>query len=78
MDPAASIRKFADRLLDLHVKDVSAATAQGHAVEMGRGVIDIPKVFRTLIDINYDGIVSFEYEKDADDPMPGLAESVRA
>jgi sugar phosphate isomerase/epimerase len=76
VDPAASIRKFADRLLDLHVKDVSTATAQGHAVEMGRGVIDIPKVFRTLIEINYDGLVSFEYEKDADDPMPGLAESV--
>ena len=76
VDPAASIRKFADRLHDVHVKDVSAASAQGHAVEMGRGVIDIPKVFRTLIEINYDGIVSFEYEKDADDPMAGLAESV--
>jgi len=76
VDPAASIRKFADRLHDVHIKDVSAATAQGHAVEMGRGVIDIPKVFRTLIEINYDGVVSFEYEKDADDPMPGLAESV--
>lgn len=76
VDPSESIRKYADRLHDLHVKDVSAATAKGHAVEAGRGVIDIPQVLHALIDVDYDGIVSFEYEKDADDPMPGLAESV--
>jgi len=29
-----------------------------------------------LVRIKYDGIVSFEYEKDAGDPMAGLAESV--
>jgi sugar phosphate isomerase/epimerase len=76
VDPAASLEKYADRLHDVHVKDVSAATAQGHGVEVGRGVIDIPEVLRTLVKIDYTGIVSFEYEKDADDPMPGLAESV--
>jgi len=76
VDPSESVEKFADRLLDVHIKDVSAATAKGHGVEIGRGVIDIPKFLRTLIEIEYDGIVSFEYEKDADDPMAGLAESV--
>lgn len=76
VDPSVSIRKYADRLYDVHIKDVSAASAKGHGVEVGRGVIDIPAVCRTLIDIDYAGIVSFEYEKDADDPMPGLAESV--
>lgn len=76
VDPSVSIRKYADRLYDVHIKDVSAASAEGHGVEIGRGVIDIPAVCRTLIDIDYAGIVSFEYEKDADDPMPGLAESV--
>ncbi|MBN2316865.1 MAG: TIM barrel protein [Sedimentisphaerales bacterium] len=76
VDPAESVRKYADRLLDIHFKDVSAANAKGSAVEAGRGVIDLPKLVRTLIDINYDGIASFEYEKDADDPLAGLAESV--
>lgn len=76
VDPSVSIEKFADRLYDVHIKDVSAATAKGHAVECGRGVIDVPEVLRTLIKVNYAGVVSFEYEKDADDPMPGLAESV--
>ncbi len=76
VDPSASIVKYADRLYDMHIKDVSAATAKGHGVEVGRGVIDIPAVLRSLIQIDYSGIVSFEYEKDAEDPMPGLAESV--
>ena len=76
VDPSVSAEKFADRLLDVHIKDVSAATAKGRGVEVGRGVIDIPKFLRTLLKINYLGILAFEYEKDADDPMAGLAESV--
>ena len=75
-DPSVSAEKFADRLLDVHIKDESAATAKGQAVEVGRGVIDIPKFLRTLSKINYTGVVAFEYEKDADDPLLGLAESV--
>jgi len=76
VDPCESAEKFADRLLDVHVKDVSAADAKGGAVEVGRGVIDIPKYIRTLVKIKYSGVLSFEYEKDADNPLPGLAESV--
>ncbi|MBU1186042.1 MAG: sugar phosphate isomerase/epimerase, partial [Acidobacteria bacterium] len=45
-------------------------------VEIGRGVIDIPKFLRTLIRIGYDGTASFEFEKDGKDPLPGVAESV--
>ena len=76
VDPSVSAKKYADRLLDVHIKDVSAATAEGQGVEIGRGVIDIPKFLKMLIKIKYSGIVSFEYEKDANDPMAGLAESV--
>ena len=45
---------------------------QGHCVEAGRGVIDIPGFLRTLVRINYRGVVSFEYEKDENDPLAGL------
>lgn len=76
IDPSLSAEKFADRLLDVHMKDVSAATAKGKAVEVGRGVIDIPKFLKTLLKVRYTGVVAFEYEKDADDPLAGLAESV--
>ncbi len=76
MDPAKATAKCAERLLDVHMKDVDAARAEGKTVEIGRGVIDIPKFLRTLLNINYAGIVAFEYEKDAEDPLAGLAESV--
>jgi sugar phosphate isomerase/epimerase len=75
-DPVESARKYADRLLDVHMKDVSAAATAGQTVEVGRGVIDIPGFLRTLIEIQYRGIVSFEHEKDENDPLAGLAESV--
>jgi sugar phosphate isomerase/epimerase len=76
VDPSVSAKKYADRLLDVHIKDVSVAAAEGRGVEIGRGVIDIPKFLKTLLKIKYSGIVSFEYEKDAEDPLAGLAESV--
>ncbi len=76
VDPADSAEALADRLLDVHIKDVSAADAEGQTVEVGRGVIDIPRFLRTLIRIGYAGVVAFEHEKDADHPLAGLAESV--
>ena len=76
VDPSIPAKKYADRLIDLHIKDVSAADRNGHAVEMGRGIINIPEFFETLINIGYDSFASFEYEKDGKDPLAGLAESV--
>jgi inosose dehydratase len=76
IDPAESAEKFFDRLFDIHIKDTSAATAQGKTVEIGRGVIDIPKLLRTLKRLNYKGTLALEYEKDEKDPLPGSAESI--
>jgi len=76
IDPSESAEMYADRLLDVHIKDVSAASKEGGTVEIGRGVIDIPRFLRTLLRLNYKGTVSFEFEKDADDPLPGVAESL--
>ncbi|HLB72985.1 MAG TPA: sugar phosphate isomerase/epimerase family protein [Sedimentisphaerales bacterium] len=76
IDPVASTEKVGARLLDVHIKDVTGPTAKDHGCEIGRGVIDIPGFLRMLIKINYAGVVSFEYEENADDPLAGLAESV--
>jgi len=76
IEPSAAAEEFADRLLDVHIKDVTAASKDGQTVEMGRGVIDIPKFIRTLIGLNYKETLAFEFEKDGSDPLPGLAESV--
>lgn len=75
-DPIQDVVRFADRLHDLHIKDVSAAAASGETLEIGRGVIDMPAFLKALIEVGYSGVAAFEYEKDADDPLPGLAESV--
>ncbi len=74
--PEEAIRKHAGRLYELHLKDVDKAAAEGRNIELGRGVIDIPAVLRALLEIKYPYHVALEYEKDADDPLPGMAESI--
>jgi inosose dehydratase len=76
LDPAHEVERFADRLLDVHMKDVSSADASGTEVEIGRGVIDIPKLVQSLARVKYSNTIHFEYEKDQKDPLPGIAESV--
>jgi len=75
-NPAAMLEKYKDRLFDIHMKDVIGETEENSPVENGRGIIDIPKVLKTLKKIKYSGNLAFEYEKDGNDPLPGLAESV--
>lgn len=76
IDPSAVTIKYGSRIFDIHVKDVTAASADGKDCEMGRGVIDFPAFFRALRTIKYKGMCSIEFEKDAGDPLVGLAESV--
>jgi sugar phosphate isomerase/epimerase len=71
-----SIEKYADRLFDVHIKDVSEASPKGHCIQIGRGVIDIPAFLRTIVKVKYSGSLSYEYEIDDNDPLPGLCESV--
>ncbi len=75
-DPSSDLLKYSSRIFDLHVKDVDKASKEGKTVEMGRGIIDIPEVVRTLRKINYTGCCSLEFEKDMTDPLPGIAESI--
>jgi len=75
-EPVAAIEKCAKRLHDFHMKDVTAATANGGAIEVGKGVIEIPAVLRALIRIRYPYHVALEYEAQADDPMPGVKASI--
>jgi len=76
VNPAVAAEKYFDRLFDIHIKDVTSSTAEGETIEIGRGVIDIPGFLKVLIKKGYSGVVAFEYEKDENDPMPGLCESV--
>jgi len=76
IDPGTAYLKYADRIMDMHLKDVTSATKDGKSLELGRGVIDIPGLVKALYKKGYTGYCSFEHEKDAADPLPGLAESI--
>jgi inosose dehydratase len=75
-EPSTDILKFKSRIYDIHIKDVDKATKEGKTIEMGRGIIDIPKLVDTLRKIKYSGSCSLEFEKDMKDPLPGIAESI--
>jgi sugar phosphate isomerase/epimerase len=75
-DPIPMIAKYKDRLYDMHIKDVNKAEEDGTPLEIGRGIIDIPGIIKAVKKINYAYRVSIEFEKDGEDPVPGLAESV--
>lgn len=75
-DPAEAILKCRERLYDLHIKDIASTEPNAATLEMGRGVIDVKAIMRSLLQIKFAHLVSFEYEKDENDPLPGLAESV--
>ncbi len=59
-----SLRKF----------DLDQALAM--TARLGLTAIYLPALLRTLLEIDYQGYLAFEYESDANDPLPGLAESV--
>jgi inosose dehydratase len=60
-DPVAAIRKYHDRLLFLHIKDVEKLSGKVDAqpsyrfVELGQGQVDIPAIFSTLHDVQFHG-----------------------
>jgi inosose dehydratase len=77
-NPANSIRNYGPRVYDLHLKDSVAVSGamKDIPVEVGAGRIDIRGVLTALKQIKYSGVVAFEYEKAAANPVTGLAESI--
>jgi sugar phosphate isomerase/epimerase len=78
VDPAQAIVKYKSRLYDLHFKDLSSLKGKPGLVEVevGRGVLDIRGMLKALLEIQYPHHVGFEHERTAEDPLPGIAESV--
>ena len=76
VDPAEAIIKCKARLYDVHLKDISALGNKNTPIEGGRGILDLKAILQSLLKINFQYLVGFEYEKDGKDPVPGLAETV--
>jgi inosose dehydratase len=74
-DPVKAIRKYRDRLLFLHIKDVeSLATSdsRGRAyrfVELGKGRVDLKSVFAALKENNFGGWAIIELDSVPDKSM---------
>ena len=67
-NPVDAIRKYADRLLFLHIKDVESPIPGGKAgsyrfVELGRGKVDVKAVFAALAAIRFDGWAIVELDE---------------
>lgn len=75
-DPIKSLITFADRVHDIHLKNVTSPNRQGRAAELPRGAINLTAFVRALRRIKYAGVCSLEFEKDMDNPLAGVAESV--
>jgi len=75
-DVAKDIRKYGKWIYDIHIKDETAASKAGQTWEMGRGVMDFVPIVKSLRKIKYTGKVSVEFEKNGDNPHPGVAESI--
>ena len=75
-DPAETIRKYADRIFDAHIKNFEIGKPNGSAVPLPRGKIDLAKVFQAFVDIGYDGVCSLEYERDFEDNLLAVVECI--
>ena len=75
-DPAAETFKYAARIFDVHLRDVTAASEDGTDCELGRGVIDFQSYVKALRKTKYTGMCNIEYERVLEDPQAGIAESM--
>ena len=75
-DVCKDIVKYKDWIYDIHIKDETEASKKGKPWEIGRGIIDFKPIIKALRKIKYTGKISMEFEKNPNDPHPGVAESI--
>lgn len=76
VDPAEAIVRCRARLYDLHFKDIASLDPKAGTIEAGRGVLDLKSILQALVRVRYSHLLSFEFEKDSDDPLPGTSETL--
>ena len=74
-DPAKFIREHADRIYDIHLKNIKIDPVRNLAKEGPRGELDVHGILTALADVGYSGVCHVEYEKDHGDNLVQLAES---
>jgi inosose dehydratase len=78
-DPVAVAGRFKDRLYGLHVKDfVFDRAGRPEDVVVGTGNLDLDALTALLVEIDFDGYLTLEFEGDVDDPVPATSQCVDA
>jgi inosose dehydratase len=77
VDPTEAILKCRSRLYDVHMKDttVGAGVLKDVPAGLGFGRLDIRSMMQALLRIGFKYQVGLEYELEAPDPVPGIAQS---
>lgn len=76
IDVVKAVQMGGKRILDIHMKDLANLMQKDSQVAVGRGAMPVAKIFQTLANIGYTHCVGLEYEIHADDPYPGMLESI--
>lgn len=75
-DNVEILKKYSKWIYDIHIKDETDASKKGQTWEMGRGIMDFKPIVKALRKTRYNGVVSVEFEKNGNNPHPGVAESI--
>ena len=75
-DVVEAIHAVGPRLFNMHMKDLASFTDKESQFAVGQGKMPVREIFQALMAIHYNGFVDLEYEIKADDPMPGVIESI--
>jgi len=75
-DPARCISLLGDRLYGVHLKDFDAPKKNSKGRVLGKGILDVPSVFKALKQVNFptDACLSLEYEQNPKDPIEDIKE----
>ncbi len=76
-DPAEAVKKYKDRLICLHLKDVkpSSSSSGYEFTELGHGTVDFPAVMASLRSIHFKGWVIVELDGKRTGTVPTAKES---
>ncbi|MBW3625202.1 MAG: sugar phosphate isomerase/epimerase, partial [Armatimonadetes bacterium] len=78
VDPVEVVEKLGNRVYSIHLKDVRTVNGRKEFTELGKGDLDLDRLYRTLRRIRYRGLLALEYEEHPKNPMPYIRESLQA
>ena len=73
LDPVECLKKLEGRIISLHLKEIQ----DGHDVVWGSGENRVAKILEELHRQNFSGVCSIEHEKNWENNIPEIRESVR-